>query len=57
MFTVIVLSPLRLCDVLQALLKEHANDNPNLSYNGKPIVKWPKRVSTFKVGCFLRAKH
>ncbi|XP_008316002.1 lysine (K)-specific demethylase 2Aa isoform X2 [Cynoglossus semilaevis] len=28
---------------IKALLKEHANDNPNLSYNGKPIVKWPKR--------------
>uniref|UniRef100_A0A7N8X2K0 [histone H3]-dimethyl-L-lysine(36) demethylase n=1 Tax=Mastacembelus armatus TaxID=205130 RepID=A0A7N8X2K0_9TELE len=29
--------------VLQALLKEHANDNPKLSYTGKPIIKWPKR--------------
>lgn len=31
--------------VLQALLKEHANDNPKLAYTGKPIVKWPPRVS------------
>lgn len=30
---------------VQALLKEHANDNPKLSYTGKPIIKWPKRVS------------
>lgn len=28
----------------QALLKEHANDNPKLSYTGRPIVKWPRRV-------------
>uniref|UniRef100_A0A8C6TR40 [histone H3]-dimethyl-L-lysine(36) demethylase n=1 Tax=Neogobius melanostomus TaxID=47308 RepID=A0A8C6TR40_9GOBI len=28
---------------IKALLKEHANDPPKLSYNGKPIVKWPKR--------------
>uniref|UniRef100_A0A8C4F409 [histone H3]-dimethyl-L-lysine(36) demethylase n=1 Tax=Dicentrarchus labrax TaxID=13489 RepID=A0A8C4F409_DICLA len=31
---------------IKALLKEHANDNPKLSYTGKPIVKWPKRVSS-----------
>lgn len=30
--------------VLQALLKEHAGDIPKLSYTGRPIVKWPKRV-------------
>uniref|UniRef100_A0A096M9D5 [histone H3]-dimethyl-L-lysine(36) demethylase n=1 Tax=Poecilia formosa TaxID=48698 RepID=A0A096M9D5_POEFO len=28
---------------IKALLKEHANDNPKLSYTGKPIVKWPPR--------------
>ncbi|XP_028271549.1 lysine (K)-specific demethylase 2Aa isoform X3 [Parambassis ranga] len=28
---------------IKALLKEHANDNPEYSYTGKPIVKWPKR--------------
>uniref|UniRef100_A0A7N8YH71 [histone H3]-dimethyl-L-lysine(36) demethylase n=1 Tax=Mastacembelus armatus TaxID=205130 RepID=A0A7N8YH71_9TELE len=28
---------------MKALLKEHANDNPKLSYTGKPIIKWPKR--------------
>uniref|UniRef100_A0A8C7QXJ9 [histone H3]-dimethyl-L-lysine(36) demethylase n=1 Tax=Oncorhynchus mykiss TaxID=8022 RepID=A0A8C7QXJ9_ONCMY len=30
---------------IRALLKEHANDIPKLSYTGKPIVKWPKRLS------------
>ncbi|CAF90519.1 unnamed protein product, partial [Tetraodon nigroviridis] len=29
---------------IKALLKEHANDNPKLSYTGKPIITWPKRV-------------
>ncbi|XP_068448031.1 lysine (K)-specific demethylase 2Aa isoform X5 [Clinocottus analis] len=33
---------------IKALLKEHANDNPNLSYTGKPIVKWPKRPSWYQ---------
>uniref|UniRef100_A0A8C7M796 [histone H3]-dimethyl-L-lysine(36) demethylase n=1 Tax=Oncorhynchus kisutch TaxID=8019 RepID=A0A8C7M796_ONCKI len=28
---------------IRALLKEHANDIPKLSYTGKPIVKWPTR--------------
>ncbi|XP_028998720.1 lysine (K)-specific demethylase 2Aa isoform X2 [Betta splendens] len=28
---------------IKVLLKEHANDNPKLSYTGKPIIKWPKR--------------
>lgn len=27
------------------VLKEHANDDPKLSYTGEPIVKWPPRVS------------
>lgn len=31
---------------IQAVLIEHANDNPKLSYTGEPIVKWPKRVIT-----------
>uniref|UniRef100_A0A673I8Y6 [histone H3]-dimethyl-L-lysine(36) demethylase n=1 Tax=Sinocyclocheilus rhinocerous TaxID=307959 RepID=A0A673I8Y6_9TELE len=30
---------------IRALLKEHANDIPKLSYTGKPIVRWPKRYS------------
>uniref|UniRef100_A0A8C7T6Y0 [histone H3]-dimethyl-L-lysine(36) demethylase n=1 Tax=Oncorhynchus mykiss TaxID=8022 RepID=A0A8C7T6Y0_ONCMY len=30
---------------IRALLEEHCNDDPMLSYTGKPIVKWPKRVS------------
>lgn len=30
---------------LQMLLNEHASDDPNLSYTGKPIITWPKRVS------------
>ncbi|XP_071361543.1 lysine (K)-specific demethylase 2Aa isoform X4 [Trachinotus anak] len=33
---------------IKALLKEHANDNPNMSYTGKPIVKWPKRPSWYQ---------
>ncbi|TRY89954.1 hypothetical protein DNTS_001675 [Danionella cerebrum] len=28
---------------IRALLKDHANDIPKLSYTGKPIVRWPKR--------------
>ncbi|XP_032419254.1 lysine (K)-specific demethylase 2Aa isoform X4 [Xiphophorus hellerii] len=32
----------------KALLKEHANDNPKLSYTGKPIVKWPPRPSWYQ---------
>uniref|UniRef100_A0A4W4E794 [histone H3]-dimethyl-L-lysine(36) demethylase n=1 Tax=Electrophorus electricus TaxID=8005 RepID=A0A4W4E794_ELEEL len=28
---------------IRALLKEHANDIPKLSYTGRPVVKWPKR--------------
>uniref|UniRef100_A0A8B9K4H2 [histone H3]-dimethyl-L-lysine(36) demethylase n=1 Tax=Astyanax mexicanus TaxID=7994 RepID=A0A8B9K4H2_ASTMX len=31
-----------------AVLKEHANDDPKLSYTGKPIVTWPKRPSWYK---------
>uniref|UniRef100_A0AAR2JQM2 [histone H3]-dimethyl-L-lysine(36) demethylase n=1 Tax=Pygocentrus nattereri TaxID=42514 RepID=A0AAR2JQM2_PYGNA len=27
-----------------AVLEEHTNDDPKLSYTGKPIVTWPKRV-------------
>ncbi|XP_007574682.1 lysine (K)-specific demethylase 2Aa isoform X2 [Poecilia formosa] len=33
---------------IKALLKEHANDNPKLSYTGKPIVKWPPRPSWYQ---------
>ncbi|XP_042248456.1 lysine (K)-specific demethylase 2Aa isoform X1 [Thunnus maccoyii] len=33
---------------IKALLKEHANDNPKLSYTGKPIIKWPKRPSWYQ---------
>ncbi|XP_041641155.1 lysine (K)-specific demethylase 2Aa isoform X1 [Cheilinus undulatus] len=33
---------------IKALLKEHANDNPKLSYTGKPIVRWPKRPSWYQ---------
>ncbi|KAG1956457.1 lysine (K)-specific demethylase 2Aa isoform X3 [Pimephales promelas] len=28
---------------IRALLKDHANDIPKLSYTGKPIVRWPRR--------------
>uniref|UniRef100_A0A672JWV2 [histone H3]-dimethyl-L-lysine(36) demethylase n=1 Tax=Sinocyclocheilus grahami TaxID=75366 RepID=A0A672JWV2_SINGR len=37
-------APALLSDI-RKLLEEHANDNPKLSYTGKPIVKWPKRVA------------
>uniref|UniRef100_A0A673K924 [histone H3]-dimethyl-L-lysine(36) demethylase n=1 Tax=Sinocyclocheilus rhinocerous TaxID=307959 RepID=A0A673K924_9TELE len=33
---------------IRKLLEEHANDNPKLSYTGKPIVKWPKRPSWYE---------
>ncbi|KAM3622700.1 uncharacterized protein V6R79_002126 [Siganus canaliculatus] len=33
---------------IKALLKEHASDNPKLSYTGKPIVRWPKRPSWYQ---------
>ncbi|XP_068176925.1 lysine (K)-specific demethylase 2Aa [Antennarius striatus] len=33
---------------IKALLKEHASDNPKLSYTGKPIIKWPKRPSWYQ---------
>ncbi|XP_066534801.1 lysine (K)-specific demethylase 2Aa isoform X2 [Hoplias malabaricus] len=33
---------------IRALLKEHANDIPKLSYTGRPIVKWPKRPSWYQ---------
>lgn len=33
---------------IRAVLKEHANDDPNLSYTGKPIVTWPKRPSWYR---------
>ncbi|XP_052006130.1 lysine-specific demethylase 2A-like isoform X2 [Xyrauchen texanus] len=33
---------------LRKLLEEHSNDDPKLSYTGKPIVKWPKRPSWYQ---------
>ncbi|XP_026796313.3 lysine-specific demethylase 2A isoform X1 [Pangasianodon hypophthalmus] len=33
---------------IRALLEEHANDDPKLSYTGKPIVTWPKRPSWYR---------
>uniref|UniRef100_A0A673A316 [histone H3]-dimethyl-L-lysine(36) demethylase n=1 Tax=Sphaeramia orbicularis TaxID=375764 RepID=A0A673A316_9TELE len=32
----------------QAVLIEHANDNPKQSYTGEPIVKWPERPSWYQ---------
>ncbi|KAM9470773.1 lysine-specific demethylase 2A isoform 1-T1 [Clarias gariepinus] len=32
---------------IRALLEEHANDDPQLSYTGIPIVTWPKRPSWY----------
>ncbi|XP_050983314.1 lysine-specific demethylase 2A [Labeo rohita] len=40
-------APALLSDI-RKLLEEHANDNPKLSYTGKPIVKWPKRPSWYQ---------
>ncbi|XP_051945104.1 lysine-specific demethylase 2A-like [Xyrauchen texanus] len=40
-------APALLSDI-RNLLEEHANDNPKLSYTGKPIVKWPKRPSWYQ---------
>lgn len=37
-----------LLEDMRAVLKEHANDNPKLSYTGEPIVKWPKRPSWYQ---------
>uniref|UniRef100_A0AAR2JE87 [histone H3]-dimethyl-L-lysine(36) demethylase n=1 Tax=Pygocentrus nattereri TaxID=42514 RepID=A0AAR2JE87_PYGNA len=36
-------APALLSDI-RAVLEEHTNDDPKLSYTGKPIVTWPKRV-------------
>ncbi|XP_062856965.1 lysine-specific demethylase 2A isoform X2 [Trichomycterus rosablanca] len=33
---------------MRALLEEHANDDPKLSYTGRPIVTWPKRPSWYR---------
>uniref|UniRef100_A0A3P8XB26 [histone H3]-dimethyl-L-lysine(36) demethylase n=1 Tax=Esox lucius TaxID=8010 RepID=A0A3P8XB26_ESOLU len=39
-------APALLHDIrVSALLREHSNDDPQMSYTGKPIVKWPQRVS------------
>ncbi|KAK3535409.1 hypothetical protein QTP70_016777 [Hemibagrus guttatus] len=40
-------APALLSDI-RALLEEHAKDDPNLSYTGKPIVTWPKRPSWYR---------
>ncbi|XP_038555005.1 lysine-specific demethylase 2A [Micropterus salmoides] len=36
-----------LLEDMRALLENHANDNPKLSYTGEPIVKWPARPSWY----------
>ncbi|XP_077460490.1 lysine-specific demethylase 2A-like isoform X2 [Stigmatopora argus] len=33
---------------IKAILKEHANDDPQQSYTGKPIVKWPNMLSNYQ---------
>ncbi|KAI4893783.1 hypothetical protein NFI96_033972, partial [Prochilodus magdalenae] len=33
---------------IRAVLEEHANDDPKLSYTGIPIVTWPKRPSWYR---------
>uniref|UniRef100_A0A4W6DGX1 [histone H3]-dimethyl-L-lysine(36) demethylase n=1 Tax=Lates calcarifer TaxID=8187 RepID=A0A4W6DGX1_LATCA len=37
-----------LLEDMRAVLKQHASDNPKISYNGEPIVKWPKRPSWYQ---------
>ncbi|XP_054647718.1 lysine-specific demethylase 2A [Dunckerocampus dactyliophorus] len=37
-----------LLEDMRAVLKEHATDNPNMSYTGDPIVRWPKRPSWYQ---------
>uniref|UniRef100_A0A7N6BR34 [histone H3]-dimethyl-L-lysine(36) demethylase n=1 Tax=Anabas testudineus TaxID=64144 RepID=A0A7N6BR34_ANATE len=37
-----------LLEDMRTVLKEHASDNPKLSYTGEPIVKWPKRPSWYQ---------
>uniref|UniRef100_A0A8C3G1E6 [histone H3]-dimethyl-L-lysine(36) demethylase n=1 Tax=Cyclopterus lumpus TaxID=8103 RepID=A0A8C3G1E6_CYCLU len=41
-----ILNAAALLEDMRTLLKEHSNDNPKLSYTGKPIVKWPERRPT-----------
>uniref|UniRef100_A0A671VMX4 [histone H3]-dimethyl-L-lysine(36) demethylase n=1 Tax=Sparus aurata TaxID=8175 RepID=A0A671VMX4_SPAAU len=38
-------NPTALLEDMRAVLKEHADDTPQLSYTGEPIVKWPERVT------------
>uniref|UniRef100_A0A3B4D8U3 [histone H3]-dimethyl-L-lysine(36) demethylase n=2 Tax=Pygocentrus nattereri TaxID=42514 RepID=A0A3B4D8U3_PYGNA len=40
-------APALLSDI-RAVLEEHTNDDPKLSYTGKPIVTWPKRPSWYR---------
>ncbi|XP_031413961.1 lysine-specific demethylase 2A-like isoform X2 [Clupea harengus] len=40
-------APALLSDI-RTLLEEHADDDPGLSYTGKPIVKWPRRPSWYR---------
>ncbi|XP_034036915.1 lysine-specific demethylase 2A isoform X2 [Thalassophryne amazonica] len=37
-----------LLEDMRAVLKQHANDNPKMSYTGEPIVKWPRRPSWYQ---------
>uniref|UniRef100_A0A8C2ZHA6 [histone H3]-dimethyl-L-lysine(36) demethylase n=1 Tax=Cyclopterus lumpus TaxID=8103 RepID=A0A8C2ZHA6_CYCLU len=43
-----ILNAAALLEDMRTLLKEHSNDNPKLSYTGKPIVKWPERPSWYQ---------
>uniref|UniRef100_A0A8D0A2A8 [histone H3]-dimethyl-L-lysine(36) demethylase n=1 Tax=Sander lucioperca TaxID=283035 RepID=A0A8D0A2A8_SANLU len=43
-----IMNPTALLEDMRTLLKQHANDNPKLSYTGEPIVKWPKRPSWYQ---------
>uniref|UniRef100_A0A671N9G2 [histone H3]-dimethyl-L-lysine(36) demethylase n=1 Tax=Sinocyclocheilus anshuiensis TaxID=1608454 RepID=A0A671N9G2_9TELE len=48
-------APALLSDI-RKLLEEHANDNPKLSYTGKPIVKWPKRPPPLPLSLLYRPR-
>ncbi|XP_059201869.1 lysine-specific demethylase 2A [Centropristis striata] len=43
-----IMNPTALLEDMRTLLKLHANDNPELSYTGEPIVKWPERPSWYQ---------
>ncbi|KAM3613406.1 uncharacterized protein V6R79_025609 [Siganus canaliculatus] len=41
-------NPSALLHHMRAVLKAHVNDNPELSFTGEPIVKWPERPTWYQ---------